>query len=346
MAALTTLISDLRILVSAKRSRRATGGPLQQTFLLYATYQVPQGRDVTPKQQRPRRRFFGALLQAVRILTGRQTAGRGITVFPDDVFIVSYPRSGNTWVRFLLGNLIEPNDPVTFSNVESRIPEIYFNTDGFLRRLPRPRMLKSHECFQPHYPHVLYIVRDPRDVALSYFHHNVKARNIPDDYPMASFVPRFIAGEFDFRFGCWRDHVLSWTAVRANDPRFLMLRYEDMKRGPVDALRNARAFLERCSFRQLDSNEETLQRAIDLSSADRMRALEKQEASQWVLTRKTRSDKPFVRSAISGGWKTQLPSESVAAIEAAWGEVMQRLGYELISRPNPELAPLSTKASK
>lgn len=263
------------------------------------------------------------------MLTGRQIAGRGLTVFPDDIFLASYPRSGNTWTRFLLGNLIYPNDPVTFSNIESKIPEIYFNRDRFLRRLPRPRMLKSHECFQPHYPRVIYIVRDPRDVAVSFYHHNVKARNIPDDYPMASFVPRFIAGDFDSKFGSWRDNVLSWTVLRRDDPGFLMLRYEDMKRDPALVLANVVAFLERCSFRKIGSSAMELQRAIELSSPERMRALEKQEAGRWILTKGTRRDKPFVRSAISGGWKSQLARQSVAAIESAWGDLMESLGYEL-----------------
>ena len=282
-----------------------------------------------PPPQSDVQRIFGALAQVGRVLTGRQIAGRGLTVFPDDVFLVSYPRSGNTWTRFLLGNLIYQNEPVTFSNIESRIPEIYFNRDRFLRQLPRPRMLKSHECFQPHYPRVIYIVRDPRDVAISFYHHNVKARNIPDDYPMSSFVPRFIAGEFDPKFGSWRDNVLSWTVLREGQPNFLMLRYEDMKRDPAAALASVVAFLDRCSFRKIASDSAALQRAIELSSADRMRALEKQEAASWVLTKGTRSDKPFVRSATSGGWKSQLTSESVAAIESAWGDLMQRMGYEL-----------------
>jgi hypothetical protein len=268
------------------------------------------------------------------VLTGRQIAGRGLTVFPDDVFLVSYPRSGNTWTRFLLGNLFYQDDPVTFSNIESRIPEIYFNRDRFLRQLPRPRMLKSHESFQPHYPRVIYIVRDPRDVAVSFYHHNVKARNIPDGYPMASFVSRFIAGEFDHKFGSWRDNVLSWTALRGNDPDFVMLHYEDMKRDTSNVLAKVVAFLERCSFRRIDSSPQALQRAIELSSPERMRALEKQEASSWVLTKGTRSDKPFVRSATSGGWKSHLAPESVAAIESAWGHLMQSLGYELVSQRN------------
>ena len=288
-----------------------------------------------PAAQGSMHKLVGALVQAGRVLTGRQIAGRGLTVFPDDIFLVSYPRSGNTWTRFLLGNLIDQNNPVTFSNIEARIPEIYFNRDRVLRQLPRPRMLKSHESFQPHYPRVIYIVRDPRDVAVSFYHHNVKARNIPDDYPMVQFVPRFIAGEFDPKFGSWRDNVLSWTAVRKDDSRFLQLRYEDMKRDTAGVLATVVAFLNRGSFRRIDSNPEALRRTIELSSPENMRALEKQEASHWVLTKGTRSDKPFIRSATSGGWKTQLDPESVEAIESAWSRLMQELGYELVSTRAP-----------
>jgi len=292
-----------------------------------------------PAPQGSIQRLFGALAQAGRVLTGRQLAGRGVTVFTDDIFLVSYPRSGNTWTRFLLGNLIDQSVPVTFSNVESRIPEIYFNRDRFLRQLPRPRMLKSHECFQPHYPRVIYIVRDPRDVAVSFYHHNVKARNIPDDYPMASFVPRFIAGEFDRKFGSWRDNVLSWIVLRKKDPAFLMLRYEDMKLDTARVLAETVAFLDRCSFRKIDSSSEALQRAIQLSSPEQMRQLEKKETGSWVLTKGTRQDKPFVRSATSGGRKSQLSSESVQAIESAWGDLMQTLGYQLVAEQNGPLAP-------
>jgi len=276
-------------------------------------------------------RVVGAISQAGRVLTGRQLAGRGVTVYPDDVFLVSYPRSGNTWTRFLLGNLISQNAPVTFSNIESRIPEIYFNPDRELRALPRPRMLKSHECFQPQYPHVIYIVRDPRDVAISFYHHNVKARNIPDNYPMVSFVPRFIEGEFDRKFGSWRDNVLSWTSVRGGSSNFMVLRYEEMKRDTAGALLQVVDFLERSAFRRIDSGPAALDRAIELSSPERMRALEKEEAANWVLTKSTRSDKPFVRTAEAGGWKSQLAAESIGMIEAAWGDLMQSLGYELTS---------------
>jgi hypothetical protein len=284
-------------------------------------------------------RTLRALAQVGRVVTGRQVAGRNLTVFPDDVFLTSYPRSGNTWTRFLIGNLIYQNEQTTFANVEKRIPEIYFNSDHGMRALPRPRILKSHECFQPHYPRVIYIVRDPRDVAVSFYHHNVKAGNIPDDYPMEDFVPRFIAAEFDHKWGTWAEHVQSWLLLRGNHSGFILMRYEQMKENTAQELGRLATFLDLCRFRQIDHSPEKIQRAIDLSSPERMRKLEKEQSADWVLTKKTRADKPFVRTATSGGWKTTLSPASVAAIEAAWGPLMGSLGYELVrGQPGAEQA--------
>ncbi|HWW13949.1 MAG TPA: sulfotransferase domain-containing protein [Candidatus Dormibacteraeota bacterium] len=273
------------------------------------------------------KRTMRVIGQLGRVLTGRQVAGRNLTVFPDDVFLVSYPRSGNTWARFLIASLIFENDP-SFINVESRIPEIYFNPDHRMRRLPRPRILKSHECFQPHYRRIIYIARDPRDVAVSFYHHNVKAGNIPDNYPMEDYIPRFMNVEFDTKWGSWADHVQSWMLLRQNHPDFLFLRYEDMKRDTMSELERIAGFLRERSFR-IDESPEKLKRAIELSSPERMRALEKQQSADWVLTKSTRPDKPFVRTATAGGWKSVLSPASVASIQAAWGKVMTTLGYDL-----------------
>jgi Sulfotransferase domain len=277
------------------------------------------------------RRALRVLLQVGRVVTGRQLAGRNLTIFPDDVFLTSYPRSGNTWTRFLISNLIYQDEPTTFANIEQRIPEIYFNSDHRMRALARPRILKSHECFQPHYPRVIYIVRDPRDVAVSFYHHNIKAGNIADDYPLDDFVPRFIAAEFDRKWGSWADHVQSWLWLRQNHPGFVLLRYEEMKKHPEQELARLAVFLNQCQFRQVDSSPAKLQRAIELSSPEHMRQLEKQQSANWVLTKSTRADKPFVRTAAAGGWKATLSEASVANIENAWGPLMQSLGYVLAS---------------
>jgi Sulfotransferase domain len=283
-------------------------------------------------------RYLRAVGKAAQVLTGRQLAGRGATIFPDDVYLVSYPRSGNTWTRFLVGNLLNPDDPATFDNLEQRVAEIYFNPDHELRKLPRPRLLKSHEAFHPRYPRVIYIVRDPRDVAVSFYHHNVKWRNIPDDYPMDEFIPRFIQAEFDPWWGSWGDNVKSWMVMRRGMPTFMMLRYEDLQADPVRELLKVALFLQQAGFPQIDASPETLAKAVALSSPERMRELEKKQAAHYAQLKKTRQDKPFVRSAKSGGWKTTLSSAAVSLIEAAWAPVMIEAGYHPSGREESRAA--------
>jgi len=264
-----------------------------------------------------------------RAVAGQQFAARGLTVYPDDTFLVSFPRSGNTWTRFLVSNLLDPDHPVTFATLESRIPEIYDVPDRMLRSFPRPRIIKSHECFDPRYRKVLYIVRDPRDVAVSYYEFQLKRNVISEDCSLEQFVPRFIESEFEPKIGCWGDHVLSWLATRQGRSSFLLLRYEDMRKEPQQSASKIAA------FHGLDLGPEQAARAVEMSSADRMRQLEKQQSHQWKETKKTRQDKPFIRKATSGGWKSALPEACVAQIESAWGQTMHLLGYELVTTAQP-----------
>lgn len=284
--------------------------------------------------------FWKRLAAYGRAVTGRKNAARGLTVYPDDTFLVSYPRSGNTWTRFLVSNLINPDDPVTFSTLESRIPEIYDVPDRVLRRLPRPRIIKSHESFDPRYRKIIYIVRDPRDVAVSYYEFQLKRRVISDDCGIAEFVPRFMDSEFEPTTGSWGDHVLSWLATREGRPNFLLLRYEDMQQHTVEQASRIAEFLG------IDSTPSRVARAVELSSADRMRKLELEQKHQWKETRNTRMDKPFVRKATSGGWKAALPQSAVVEIESAWGHIMQMLGYRLTTSVQPQLLPGSMLISR
>jgi len=269
-------------------------------------------------------------------LLNTTVAGRRVEVRPDDVFLVSYPRSGNTWIRFLIGNLIDPDDPVTFANLEWRIPSIYTYPNRVLRRLPR--VLKSHEIFDPRYPRVIYLVRDPRDVAVSFYHFNIKMRRFGDDLTADEFVDRFIKARIVAdvnRYGCWEDHVLSWLRTRGGRRErkdFCLVRYEDILKDPIAELKKVAALLG------IEPSGERLTRTIELSSAKNMRELERKQAGQWVLTRNTRPDKPFIREARAGAWKGSLSEVSVRKIEQAWGVTMESLEYECVMRSLLECA--------
>jgi hypothetical protein len=248
---------------------------------------------------------------------------RDITIFPDDVFLTSYPRSGNTWTRFLIGNLIHSDEEVTFLSVERLVPDMYKHSDRVLRGLPRPRTVKSHECFDPRYRKVIYIVRDPRDVAVSNYHWELKLRSVKEGYPIEEFVPRWMAPDFWPRIGSWGDHVGSWLATRQGKEGFLLLRYEDLKENSERELARVAEFLG------IQASSERVKRAVELSSAENMRKIERKESGKWVATTLTRQDKPFVRNATSGGWKSVLPEKTVAYIETHWGHLMNDLGYKM-----------------
>jgi hypothetical protein len=264
------------------------------------------------------------LKRVVRYALGTDIAGRNLAVYPDDTFIVSYPRSGNTWTRFLVANLVHPEQPVTFANIERLVPDCEAMSSRYMKRVPRPRIIKSHEYFDPRYKKVIYIVRDPRDVALSYYDFSRKYRHIEDSYPLTQFVSDFVAGKLSsFDWGTWGENVSSWVYTRRGRPEFLLVRYEDM-------LDNTERELSRVArFLGIEPTTERLSGAVQRSSADRMRSLETTQGDQWVSTKNKRSDIPFVRTASSGLWKDKLPASSIAEIESTWGPLMRELGYQL-----------------
>ena len=259
-----------------------------------------------------------------KYLLGTDKAGRNLKLFPDDTMLVSYPRSGNTWTRFLVANLVFPDREVSFANIESLIPDTSSQSSRALKRTPRPRFIKTHEYFDHRYPRTIYIVRDPRDVALSYYDFQRKYRQIEDGYPLERYVDDFVSGRLvSAPWGTWAENVGSWIHTRSGHPGFLVLRYEDMLADTLGQLSRVADFL------RLPPDAQRLQRAVELSSADRMRKLEQQQQDQWIATRNRRKDIPFVRSASSGGWRESLPAACVAQIESAWGKLMTEVGYSL-----------------
>ena len=96
-----------------------------------------------------------------------------------------------------------------------------------------------------------------------------------------------------------------------------------MAADPATELAKIARFFER------EPHSESISRAIERSSAPRMRELERAESAEWITTKGKRADIPFVGGASSGGWRSRLPAQSAAEIEGAWGKLMRRLGYDV-----------------
>ena len=237
-----------------------------------------------------------------------------------DLFLVSYPKSGNTWLRFIVANLMFPDISVTFSNIEQLAPDIYQHSSNELNGVRDPRALKSHEYFDPRYKKVIYIVRDPRAVVVSYYYHGIKFRAIEPDCPMSSFVDDFIHGNLD-SYGTWGENVGSWMGARGEDSNFLWLRYEDLTASPESSVSKIAAFLS------IAPSDELVQRAVSCSSFDRMQELEKQQGAQWLPLKHSRIEPLFLRKGPRGTWRDELGEADAQKIEHTWRPLMKDLQY-------------------
>lgn len=266
------------------------------------------------------------MIAAVKHALGTHQPGRRLPVLPDDILLASYPKSGNTWTRFLLANLRFPDREVGFGNVHQLILDPDASVMRDFVRAPRPRIIKSHGSFDPRYRRVICIVRDPRDVAVSQYHYLRKTRRFDDDVPMDRFLDMFLTGYWMQKLGSWGENVASWLATRYHNPGFLLIRYEDLLSD------TARELARVAEFGGFPASSDRIARAVELSSVEKMRENEKKEGDRTNLIKGSRGDIQFVRAAKSGGWRNELSEQQAARIEAAWGDVMACLGYDLATR--------------
>lgn len=248
-------------------------------------------------------------------LLGLRAARRNAWIFPDDTLLVSYPRSGSTWLRFAIANLLY-DGKVDFTNIGRFIPDIYAHSIYSLLLIPRPRVLKSHEHFDKRYKRVIYLVRDPRKVAIYYYYYLIKRRWLDENITLDKFVDRFSAGEVPY--GSWINHLEGWMEHINEIEIFLLIRYEDLLQHPErELLRIANTF-------GWNKDLKDIKRSVANSSFEKMKELESVQSDLWIATKGTRKDIMFVRE---GPHNNGISSINAEKLEQAWSEVMERTGY-------------------
>lgn len=267
--------------------------------------------------------------RSMRSLAGRsQKAANDLELFQkcrleftpcdDDIFIVTYPRSGTTWLQMILYQLISDGE-MDFSHIQEKAPwfERAIRQESDLSQLASPRIFKSHLQYrfiprgQCRY---IYVIRDGRDVAVSYFFlhraHNGFSGSFDDFWPL------FCSGQL--AFGSWFDHVRAWQANRAG-LNVLYLRYEALKVNPTAAIQNIATF---CA---LPLDQARLERTVERSSLEYMKAhagkfdfasqiIAEQEAVRIRLD----EERTFLGSGEIGGWSAYLSPEQLAEYREAY----------------------------
>jgi aryl sulfotransferase len=272
------------------------------------------------------------------------------------VWLASYPKSGNTWVRALLTALqlgdgefdinglghgpiassrahIEDWSGATTSDLTvAEIAWLRPRADaGLDATLEVARYRKIHDALragETREPIVdpattraaVYIVRDPRDVAVSFAHHAGRTLEwavgrMADSAGMFSRTTKRLDPQVPQRLGTWSEHVRGWIGHDLFP--VVTVRYEDLHADPEDQL----ARIAEAGGLEVDNAD--LAAAVAAAAFARLRA---KEAASGFRERAHR-DREFFRRGIAGGWRDELPAELAARIEADHGEVMARLGY-------------------
>lgn len=272
------------------------------------------------------------------------------------IWLASYPRSGNTWLRIVLSYLMEkewnPEEinsiPIVYAagrtlfddvigvessdladeQIELLRPRVY---EKLAANLERPLFLKTHDAWtfntkgEPVLSAVstagaVYLVRNPLDVAVSFAHF------------LGTDVEHTIGimEDPDYILYCAQKHLtrllpqklLSWSDhIRSwlDDATIsvYMMRYEDMKERPIETFTGAIRF---CG---LEHSEEEIEGTIKASSFERLQELEKKSG----FREKPSTAASFFRKGVVGSWREELTDGQVKLIISAHGAMMRRLGY-------------------
>jgi aryl sulfotransferase len=273
------------------------------------------------------------------------------------VWLASYPKSGNTWLRAMLTHLLHApgetfsvnalaggitggdrhalDDACAISSAEMTPAELLPYRALLHRQMAAeataPFFVKTHDQYTcaadgtPLFPadasrSVIYIVRNPLDVALSFAHHSQQdldatIARMADSRATLNVWPDRISDFLPVHLGRWSDHVAGWTQQKAIP--VCLIRYEDMLADPAAALARVAA------ASGIDTTPEAIAAAARASSLESLQAREAAEG----FSEKPANMPAFFRSGRAGEWTSALTEAQVARIVADHRGQMAALDY-------------------
>ena len=269
------------------------------------------------------------------------------------IWLASYPKSGNTWVRTFLHNLLlnadrpadlneltkftigdgnkiwyeqvtgKPFDSFSGAEIAALIPKVH---QAYARTRSDSVFVKTHvwlgtvhgiPLITPEFTAgAIYILRNPLDIVISLSDHY--GLSIDEGIGMMADVEAYSA-ETDRKLpdflSSWSEHVTSWRAM--DKSALHLMRYEDMLYKPE------KTFGALAKFLGLKPPKERLKKAIRFSSFE---ASKKLEAEKGFNERSDKAER-FFRVGKAGQWKTVLSPEQVEKIVATHYDVMKEFKY-------------------
>ena len=273
------------------------------------------------------------------------------------VWLASYPKSGNTYLRALLSaylfsedgnfdftllkNISQFPDKVFFKglninlNDNSEVSKNYINAQNNLNKGPNTiQFFKTHSAFCKLDGHnftdlqntlgVIYIVRDPRNVVISQSHHF--SLSIEESTNLMINNNRSIGSNGSQTFiGSWNFNLNSWKQFKN---KFLLIKYEDLVEKPEHTFLKIINFLENLLSVKYTINEVKLKKTIESTRFEKLKELEKKTGfSESIFDKKKNNKKEFFNLGPNSDYLKLIDETNRSKIENAFKTEMQELSY-------------------
>nr|AAO64982.1 SULT2 sulfotransferase [Danio rerio] len=251
------------------------------------------------------------------------------TFRPDDILIITFPKSGTTWMQEIVPLVVSEGDltPVLTVPNWDRVPWLEEHRAILLSLEQRasPRIFATHfhhQMMNPSYfkikPRVLYVMRNPKDVFISSYHFHEMASFLVSPGTQDEFMEKFLDGTI--MFGSWFDHVKSWLNAGEQE-HILYLCYEDM-------ISDLKASVEKiATFLGKSLSSEVVEKIADHCVFENMK---QNKMSNYSLVPEEFMDQKkseFLRKGIVGDWKNHFSTAQEQKFNAVYQEKMKDVKF-------------------